>query len=368
MKTFSTFDRPGGWDTAHAAFADDLAAGHRIQVAPWGGLAVLGHGALIALARDPLADGMAPGPVSSMPQVARLLNRAVFTQSGAGHRRNRAALVAALDAVDVLALVGRALQGVRPLAPVDLREGLVAPLVRGVWGGLVGHDDAEARAAEAAVADLARVLSPVPDPDGGPAAEAAAGALRDLTRQALGTGTPFARRLVDAVGPEAAVDLIAGMAFDGIETAATGLTGALRVAAAHPGLIAATPACATECLRLASPAPLTMRLATGDIRLDDLTIPAGTVLAMVWAAGNHDPQAFADPGRFDPARFGPGRGAARMLSFGMGGHACLGHGLVRAMLLAVLDVLTRGDLRLTGDPGGWHPFRPQDLPALTVTA
>lgn len=370
MKTFTTFDRPGGWTSAHAAFADDLAAGHRIQLAPWGGLAVLGHRALVTLARDSRADGMTPDPASmaATPQVARLLDRALFTQSGDGHRRNRAALVAALDRVDVPGLVDRALSAVRMTGTVEACSGLVAPLVRGVWGGLVGHDAAGARAVETAVADLAGVLSPVPDPEGKPAAEAAVGALRDLTRLALGSGTPFARSLVASVGQETAVDLIAGMAFDGIETATTGLMGALRVAAAHPGQIAATSACAAECLRLASPAPLTMRQVTDDIRLDDLTIPAGTGLAMVWAAGNHDPQAFAEPARFDPARFAPGQGAARMLAFGMGGHACLGHGLVRAMLVAVLARLVGGSLRLAGDPGGWDPFRPLDLPPLTVTA
>lgn len=46
------------------AFRDSFATGKRILIAPCGGYAILGDQELASLARDPLANGMAPDPAA----------------------------------------------------------------------------------------------------------------------------------------------------------------------------------------------------------------------------------------------------------------------------------------------------------------
>lgn len=366
MKTFTTFERPVGSASLAHAFRDDFASGDRVQQTPWGGLAILGHAELLALARDPYADGMAPSAeaMAETPQIYDLLIRSVFTKSGAAHRTDRAALIAAMNAVDIPALVRRVVVETVPARAegLDLRSGFAAPVVRGVWAEIIGYDADAALRLEQAVQDMGHVLSPAPDLSKAHLAEAAAAETRALSRAALARGTPFSAALVDSVGEAAAADLIAGMAFDAIEASTIGLTASLRLAAQNRARITATPQCANECLRMASPAPMTMRLTTGHIRLGELEIEPGTPLFMLWAAGNHDPLAFPEPGVFDPDRT-----HARPLMFGMGQHACLGHAIVRATLQELLAVFIAREARIGGDTGGWNILLPADMPVMTIS-
>lgn len=351
MKTFETFGQ--AWPSAAAAFAADFAAGDRVQLAPWGGLAVLGHAELTALARHPAAEAMAadPAAMAAAPGVLDLLNRALFTQSGALHRAQRAVAVAAFDTLDLGDLAAGAVAEATAGSAqgLALREGFTAPLAAAVWARVTGQDGA---AAARAVAALAPVLGPAPDWTRASAAEAAAAALRTLALAA--PGTPFTRTLRAGLGPGAAADLIAGMAFDALDTAGLALADALRIAARWPGRLAATPACASEGLRLASSTAMTVRQAAAPIRLEDLEIAPGTVLSMIWAAGNHDPAAFPDPGAFDPARRG-----ARPLTFGLGAHACLGHALIRTTFQALLTFLIERRPAITGLDAPWQPLGPR---------
>lgn len=178
---------------------------------------------------------------------------------------------------------------------------------------------------------------------------------------ALEARTPLAETLRSRLGDETAADLIAGMAFDAIDATSVGLDAALRTAFKHRDLLTPTAACVNECLRLASPTPMTMRMTTGEIRIGEIVIEAGTMLSMIWPAGNHDPMAFPEPERFDPDRRGP-----LPLSFGGGGHACLGHALVRTTLLELLKLLAERGFRLEGDPGPWGPLGEQYLPPVRL--
>lgn len=366
MKTFTTFDRPAGWAAMGDAYLEDFAAGERIQTTPWGGYAILGHGELTSLARNPFADGMAPAAaeMAATPALYELLIRSVFTKSGASHRADRAAIIGALNAVDITATVREVMASEVPetVSGFDLRTGFIAPLVRAVWARIIGYDREGALRLEQAVHAISHVLSPVPDMTKAALADAAAEEAIALSRAALARRTPFACALEQAVGVDNAADLIAGMAFDAIETSTIGLAGSLRIAAVNRDRLAATPQCANECLRLSSPAAMTMRLTTAPITLGDLEIEADTPLFMVWAAGNHDPLAFPEPGRFDPARL-----ESRPLMFGMGQHACLGHAIVRTMLQELLAVFIARQPRLTGDTGLWNILVPSDMPAIEVS-
>ncbi len=135
MKTFDTFERPDGWASAAEAFRDDFADGHRVQAAPWGGLAILGHSELLALARNPSADGMPPDAtaMAGTPRLYRLLNRALFTKSGTAHRTERAASIAAFNTVPLTEIIEDAVRRIAPSGPaeIDLRSDLIAPTFGG---------------------------------------------------------------------------------------------------------------------------------------------------------------------------------------------------------------------------------------------
>lgn len=76
------------------------------------------------------------------------------------------------------------------------------------------------------------------------------------------------------------------------------------------------------------------QIATRDIELGGVCLPAGSQLRPVLAAANRDPDVFADPDRFDP-----GRDNSASLVFGQGAHHCLGIFLARAEIATALRQL-----------------------------
>ena len=93
------------------------------------------------------------------------------------------------------------------------------------------------------------------------------------------------------------------------------------------------------------------RIATEDIELAGILIPAGTIVFANTAAANRDPAAFTDPDRFDITR----DNTVGMLSFGNGAHYCLGSHLARLELTEALTVMAQRmpNLRRTG-PAPWQ--------------
>ena len=94
-----------------------------------------------------------------------------------------------------------------------------------------------------------------------------------------------------------------------------------------------------EMLRIDDPFVSNRRLATADAVVDGCPVAAGEVLVLDWRAANLDPDAFADPHRFDPEAH-----AARNLVYGSGPHACPG----RPLATAELRVLVRALLEAGG--------------------
>jgi cytochrome P450 len=92
------------------------------------------------------------------------------------------------------------------------------------------------------------------------------------------------------------------------------------------------------------------RIATEDVQLAGVRIPAGTIVLANTAAANRDPAAFSDPDRFDITR----DNAVGTLSFGSGAHYCVGSHLARLELTQALTVMARRmpNLRRTG-PALW---------------
>ena len=91
-----------------------------------------------------------------------------------------------------------------------------------------------------------------------------------------------------------------------------------------------------EMLRYDAPLQLFERTARAEVRIGEVSIPAGRTVAALLGAANRDPAAFADPDRFDV-----GRDPNPHLGFGAGLHFCLGAPLARVELRAALATLIR---------------------------
>jgi cytochrome P450 len=116
-----------------------------------------------------------------------------------------------------------------------------------------------------------------------------------------------------------------------------------------PGL---SPRIVEELLRYEPPVQLLpQRTCITDIEVRGVTIPKGSQIWLVLAAGNRDPERFKDPERFDPDR-----GDIQHLGFGSGIHSCFGAPLARLEGQIALSELARrlDNPRLVEDP---PPYR-----------
>jgi cytochrome P450 len=92
------------------------------------------------------------------------------------------------------------------------------------------------------------------------------------------------------------------------------------------------PNAVEELLRYEAPSPIQARWVTRDVEVHGQVVPAGSKMALLNAAANRDERHFADPDAFDV-----GRSIDRHLSFGYGGHFCLGAALARLEGRVVLE-------------------------------
>jgi cytochrome P450 len=90
-----------------------------------------------------------------------------------------------------------------------------------------------------------------------------------------------------------------------------------------------------EGLRMRATSPTMFRLSTREVELGDVTIPASAVICVNLGAAGRDPERFACPAHFDPAR----EDADAHLAFGRGRHFCLGAPLARLETRVALEVL-----------------------------
>ena len=109
------------------------------------------------------------------------------------------------------------------------------------------------------------------------------------------------------------------------------------------------PAVINESIRYQPTAVINARLATRDVEVRGVTIPAGTGVTLVAGSGNRDENVFDDPDVFDHTRK-PGK---PVLTFGFGAHMCMGMNLAKLEMAAALDAVLDGlpDLRVDPDTG-----------------
>ncbi len=140
----------------------------------------------------------------------------------------------------------------------------------------------------------------------------------------------------------------------GLLTAAHMMGSAMWLLLEHPDQMAAVrqdhsriPTMLEETLRLESPAQWQPRYTTVDTDLNGTTIPAGSLVLVLFASANRDDSRFSDPDSFDIAR----SNVSRHVAFGHGGHVCLGAPLARAEGQAAFErLLTRTTVIRYADP------------------
>lgn len=137
----------------------------------------------------------------------------------------------------------------------------------------------------------------------------------------------------------------------GHDTTVTAIGGGVVTLLRHPDQLAALrrepdliAAAVEELIRMNEPGDGSfLRIATQDVRLGDVTVPAGTGVIASISTADRDPAVFADPDRLDIRRqHNP------HLAFGHGPHFCVGSALARAEVqIAISGLLARfPDLRL----------------------
>lgn len=124
---------------------------------------------------------------------------------------------------------------------------------------------------------------------------------------------------------------------------------------AHPEFI---PAAAEEFLRTLAPVQAMARTCLVDTVVGGQTIQAGERVALLFGAGNRDPDAFDDP---DQIRFD--RTKNRHLAFGGGIHRCLGSNLGRRELVIALEEFLAVVPAFTAESPSepWHGVGPLTL-------
>jgi cytochrome P450 len=96
----------------------------------------------------------------------------------------------------------------------------------------------------------------------------------------------------------------------------------LELLRSRPDLL---PSAIEELLRFDAPVPRpTYRVATEDLQIGDVMIPAGGLVTVLLGSANRDPRRFEDPDRLDVTRKDN-----QHLAFGIGHHYCLGAPLAR---------------------------------------
>ncbi|MCP2338239.1 cytochrome P450 [Actinomadura rupiterrae] len=172
----------------------------------------------------------------------------------------------------------------------------------------------------------------------------------------------------EAMSERELMRMIVGLIIAGHETTATVIARGALTLLAEPARFAAlaaapeaVPPAVEEILRWHVPGDGGMlRVALEDVDLPSGRVAKGQAVMTSSAAANRDPEAFADPDRFDMTR-----PECPHLTFGQGPHYCLGANLARMELQVAFETLARRlpTLALAAPPE-LHPLahRPNDPP------
>src|SRR5262249_18495467 len=107
----------------------------------------------------------------------------------------------------------------------------------------------------------------------------------------------------------------------------------------------------SEGIRLHPPVSLTQRFTLADVTYEDVQIPTGTRVSMLWLFGNRDPEAFEAPDEFQLQR-----PVNRQATFGGGFHICPGRSIARVIAEAMIRGLTAPGIEIVASAEApWVP-------------
>ncbi|WP_433368014.1 cytochrome P450 [Streptosporangium sp. CA-115845] len=145
------------------------------------------------------------------------------------------------------------------------------------------------------------------------------------------------------IAQESCVPLMSAYVTAGLDTTINAISNAVWYFARNPeqwdllrrdpSLI---PSAFNEVLRMEAPVQFFCRVATRDVDIDGVPLPAGSRLMMLYASANRDERKWDDPTRFDVTR-----NPMDQLAFGYGMHGCAGQGLARLEGHSILAALAR---------------------------
>jgi len=167
---------------------------------------------------------------------------------------------------------------------------------------------------------------------------------------------------------EVIAGFVRGLIVAGDRSTANGISSSILHLATHPDLQeqlrrepALVPTAVEEMVRLYAPSHATARTATHDTTIGGKTIKTGEVVAMVFLAGNRDPEVFPEP---DQCLLD--RKPNRHLGFGHGVHKCAGQPLARMQLRVAIEELLAHTTAIELDgpvvQSTWPEYGPRSLP------
>jgi cytochrome P450 len=163
----------------------------------------------------------------------------------------------------------------------------------------------------------------------------------------------------DRLGRDELVAMVVQLLYAGHETTRNLIGNGLFTLLQHPGELARLrrdpvllPRAVEEMLRYEPPILFVSRVALADVVLAGVALRKGDLIHLGLASANRDPEAFADPDRFDV-----GRAENRHLSFGWGMHFCLGASIARMEGRVAFETLLArfAAIELAGPPPPWAP-------------
>jgi cytochrome P450 len=176
----------------------------------------------------------------------------------------------------------------------------------------------------------------------------------NLMPGSVGSGVIEAARRGE-IEPERVPPLIIGYMAPSLDTTISAIGSAVWLLANHPeqwDLLRADPTripnAFDEVLRLESPIRAFTRVTTESVTIDDVVLPEGARLAILYGSANRDERRFEQPERFDVTR----DNACEQIGFGYGVHGCAGQGLARMEAHALLAAMTRrvANIEMAGPP------------------